>query len=514
MEIMIGKYDAEYLKICHAELLRYYNVSEAPYVSDAIVANACAICINTLVSVFEDIIQNIVKSTSDVRFLMTAYSELKEMVNLDPRCNYGLRKLCRHAIGELPKLELTHSSDINIDAINLSRLFCITELIEGFVQKMSIVAMITDAFQLELYDNIFAITIIPHSLYGKLQPKINEISSRENIFRGSCYSEQQGVTELNHIEDLFEEDATSFLDRHLGQDYPMIINADEISESDFMGIISGNIICLPNHCEIVEYTDIVTENKESQFLNGLIYMRGNINMLNSILKPYNKSTKMRFRPIIEIKVDGVLRYVTTRHITFEAIDQIISNLIPYGELPLEWEQNQKVKEFAKYQKQIHESQLMDPAEEIIKRKELVCLRNKKSINGIDLDNVIVPDTDNKRVGEIDFIIIDHSKRIVYVNDCKYMKRQDNFAGFRNDKSKFFGEKGYNKKLSYKLWWVSNHLNEVAAELKCKINISDYKVLGFFTTNSFVYYGLVSEYPIIHLSDLDRYLDTSKRLLEL
>lgn len=89
MEIMIGKYDAEYLKICHTELLSYYNVSEEPYANDDIVANACTICIKTLVSVFEDTIQNAVKSTGDVCFLMTTYSELKEMVDIEPRYNFG-----------------------------------------------------------------------------------------------------------------------------------------------------------------------------------------------------------------------------------------------------------------------------------------------------------------------------------------------------------------------------------------------------------------------------------------
>lgn len=67
----------------------------------------------------------------------------------------------------------------------------------------------------------------------------------------------------------------------------------------------------------------------------------------------------------------------------------------------------------------------------------------------------------------------------------------------------------NKKLSYKFWWISNHLNDVAVEAKCETDISEYKVVGFFITNSFVYYGLFSEYPIVHLSDLDRYLDTSE-----
>lgn len=279
-----------------------------------------------------------------------------------------------------------------------------------------------------------------------------------------------------------------------------------------MDLIGGNTTLLPNYCEIVEYTDIIEENKESLFLNGLIYRHDNVNMLNSILKPYDKSTRMRFRPIIEVVIDGYLRYITTRHITFEAIDQIIGNLIPYGELPLEWEKNIKIKEFAKCKKQTHEAQLMNPAEDIIKSKKLIYLRNRKSINGIDLDHVIVPDTDNKRVGEIDYIIIDHSKRIVYINDCKYIKRQDNFAGFRNDKDKFICQNGYNTRLSYKIRWITNHLNDVAIEAKCEIDISEYKVTGFFITNSFVYYGLFSEYPIIHLSDFNRYLDTSERLL--
>ena len=72
------RYKEDYRKLCHSELIKKYEVSTIPYVDGKIVADACYICIKTLVVEFENLIKSSIKSTADVGFLLFTYSDLKE----------------------------------------------------------------------------------------------------------------------------------------------------------------------------------------------------------------------------------------------------------------------------------------------------------------------------------------------------------------------------------------------------------------------------------------------------
>ncbi|MDD4033578.1 MAG: hypothetical protein PHS48_10085, partial [Bacteroidales bacterium] len=119
---------------------------------------------------------------------------------------------------------------------------------------------------------------------------------------------------------------------------------------------------------------------------------------------------------------------------------------------------------------------------------------------------------SKNVGEIDFIIIDTNKSKVYVCDCKYIKTKYDFASFYLDKESFTKKGGYNEKITYKLMWVKSHINDVVKDMNLKVDVSSYSFDGFFITNTFVYYGLTSLYPIIPLKWLSNYFEKGQRLL--
>lgn len=109
------------------------------------------------------------------------------------------------------------------------------------------------------------------------------------------------------------------------------------------------------------------------------------------------------------------------------------------------------------------------------------------------------------MGEIDFIVIDDLKHVVFVIDAKLIKTRYHLQSFAADKSKFVQEGGYDEKLSFKVDWVKKHLYDVGLEFGC--DCSGYSVQGIFVTETFVYYCIMSEFPIIPIAWLNAYIET-------
>ena len=137
---------------------------------------------------------------------------------------------------------------------------------------------------------------------------------------------------------------------------------------------------------------------------------------------------------------------------------------------------------------------------------LVSLVIASFLNNISLKKESVPGT-TRKVGEIDFILIDYKRKVVYVIDAKCTKTKFYFQTFNKDKSTF---KNYSVKLNDKVQWVSLHKSEVGKYFKMT-NIEDYSVKGIFVTNSLIYYSFFSEFPIIPLDKLIKFIETSDRM---
>ena len=302
--------------------------------------------------------------------------------------------------------------------------------------------------------------------------------------KGACFVDEYFNETLNSIELYFGDAASSIF---------ALFMENTNSDND-------------DRCRTLEVTDIVNKFKLDPFINGLILRKQNVNLRNSIHKPHDINLRSRFRPIIEVKVNGIERYVTTKHLIFEALDQLITNQIPFGELPKEWLQNPQIVKYSHNQQNIHDKWLENPTEIIISKNKFIYLRNVENINGINIIKASVGNS-TKTVGEIDFIIVDSKKSTIYIADCKYIKRKDNFASFAIDRNSFEKEKGYNTKLANKIDWISNHKSDLAKELQ--IDLSLFTVEGLFITNSYVYYGNYSRYPIIAIDFLNGYFDTGK-----
>ena len=63
----------------------------------------------------------------------------------------------------------------------------------------------------------------------------------------------------------------------------------------------------------------------------------------------------------------------------------------------------------------------------------------------------------KDVGEIDFIIISHDSKKIYIADSKHLQGRYDMMTQKNDFSNFTKDKGYNKQIANKIKWASENL---------------------------------------------------------
>lgn len=150
---------------------------------------------------------------------------------------------------------------------------------------------------------------------------------------------------------------------------------------------------------------------------------------------------------------------------------------------------------------------------VIEAKKLPYKRNVKALNNVSLEKAVAhigtKCYPNRNVGEIDFIVIDKSTQIIYVIDAKHIKTRYHLQSFVADYTKFIGEKGYDEKLSFKVDWIQNHLYDVSRAFGC--DCSDYSVQGIFVTETFVYYSISSQFPIIPIAWFNAYIETNDKL---
>lgn len=207
-----------------------------------------------------------------------------------------------------------------------------------------------------------------------------------------------------------------------------------------MQILEGNYNTNIQRHGIIDITSLFFKYPNNPFLNGLTLRREETNLSRTLKNP-NYPHRIRFRPIIELHIDNNICYVTTSQLVFEALDEQISNLIPFNILPEEWKSNELIKNFGKNWKNQHDKWLDDEVENILNKSGYYLLRNITGIDGINIVKTpaVIP---NKNVGEIDFIIIDETKRTVYVVDTKCIKVKKQHACISEDKSKFTGGKNH------------------------------------------------------------------------
>lgn len=266
---------------------------------------------------------------------------------------------------------------------------------------------------------------------------------------------------------------------------------------------------MPNNDQITpkDFTPYLQNYGKTIFGKELILTRDSVNLFNVITKPHIPDHRTRFKPLIELTIDGTPFLVSSEWLLFEALAEIIKNRLPFHGLPDSWCKNKKIRNFAD---SINNEVGVIFEQEVAKRiaSKYPYKYNVKSIGDTSIEEFPIIENGvltGRNVGQIDFIIINKDKTIIYIADAKYLKSKYITASFFNDKSKF---DEYYKKLQDKLKWA-NENKSLISEL-FGFNVNNYNVKGLFITDAYIFYALFVDYPIIPVIAINDYISTSDR----
>ncbi len=360
-------------------------------------------------------------------------------------------------------------------------------------------------FQLFRDENSFEFSWIDNSA-ADMHDSLKLANQEKNLFWKECFA--TGIIQEFSIKlrDAFGEIYDKFLDAILYRPLPQVINLNKISFTEFTDIIYGSYIDDSEIDRVINLSQLFKDFLDNDFLRGLTFNESHSDINLAVSKPYIKKSRTRFRPIIQFNVDGSTLYYSTPYMFQEAMEEICANLLPFNDIPEEWSENPCIVKYANEQFQQHDKWLENLIFDVIEQRKMQHKIHVKAINNISLQkaSAYIEDIEfpNCFVGEIDFIAIDYSQKIVYVIDAKLNKTRYHFLSFATDKSHFTDDKGYDQKLSFKVDWIRKHLSDVGKMFKN--NSSDFHVQGVFVTETFTYYSLQSIHPIIPISSLEMY----------
>lgn len=204
-----------------------------------------------------------------------------------------------------------------------------------------------------------------------------------------------------------------------------------------------------------------------------------------------------YRPITIWNIEGGDFAVIGKNGFTESIIQLATNAIPWGKAPNEWLSNKCFTHYVHSKENEHDRWLDDEVERRLKEKNLQFHRNLTNINSENGKlSLLTP-----KVGEIDFIIVNHEFKKVYVADSKHLQGRYDMMTQKNDFSNFTKEKGgYNNQISQKLKWVNQNLchfdfHNKSVHGQTEPSIMSYELEGIFIINTPTFYMYNSDYRI-------------------
>lgn len=461
--------------------------SKQLYTDSDSVMEIIKICITELTEMFELWCEQNFKSPKDIGQILWLYSLYERDVN------YKIIKLsepvilalytCRYILAIAPKLKLSKNSEefFKTRDVCLPELFSISNCLGILSQFRAVEGLSsTPAVQIDLTKSFLDIKYLSPELNSQLQ---KSKSKGEKIISPQFidYSYIRDCKVL--FIDVFGDAAESIFDV-IDQSQP---DQDQIIPKDF--------------------TPYLQLYGKSIFAQELILTRDSVNLFNVITKPHLTGHRTRFRPLIELTIDGSPFLVSTKWVLFEAFAEIIKNRLPFHGLPNSWLKNKKIREFAD---SINNEVGVKFEKEVAKRiaSKFPFKYDVKSIGDTSIEDFPILENGvptGRKVGQIDFIIINRDKKIIFIADAKYLKSKYITASFFNDKSKF---DEYYKKLQDKLSWAKNN-KSLISEL-FGFNVNNYVVKELFITDAYIFYSLFVPYPIIPVIAINDYISTSNR----
>jgi hypothetical protein len=204
-----------------------------------------------------------------------------------------------------------------------------------------------------------------------------------------------------------------------------------------------------------------------------------------------------YRPILIWNIEGKKFAIVAMNAFTESIIQLTTNAIPWGKAPEEWLVNGCFQSYVHSKEDEHDKWLDDDVQQRLEDAKLQYFRN---ITNIKAKHGFVS-LNKKNVGEIDFIIVEHKRRRIFVVECKHLQGRYDMITQKNDFSNFTkGKKPYNKQIKNKIKWVHENIHNLSYHYNQKYgldcpDITNYDIEGIFIINTPTFYMFNSEYRI-------------------
>lgn len=477
--------------------------------------------ISHFISAFEEWCLHNIQNINDIILLIHCYSSYEKDINnkrLVPNDEIiiGLNTI-RFILAISPKLSLNKYSRMlfNDNNVCLPELFALTHILLELTQFRSVESLSKEnAIRIDLTKSWVGFYYIDANLETLL--KLSKINGAQ-ILRPQLVEYDIPVKFHDILSKTFGKEPVSLFSEFVTT--PIIFNLDGMNEEDFIKLNNEELtpedfskyeqyIC-SDYRDTCTYdiSTFVNKHKNSNFISEFILNISNTNLYEVVTRPHAYNHRTRFKPIIQLQSDNETVFLTSKWLVFESYSELCLNRIPFHGIPEAWK---KYKEIDSFANQVHldigTKFEMLVAKNISHRYEFATnIRHIGNISVIDAPIFVNGILSNRTVGEIDFIIVNSERKIVYVADAKHIKSKYYISSFYNDKSKF---DSYYVKLQDKCNWVKNNMEIV--DCLFDIDICSFSVEGCFITDSYVFYALFVDYPIIPLCAINDFLSTNDK----
>lgn len=420
---------------------------------------------------------------------------------------------CRYILAISPAINFNYTSPRHTSPTNIffPELLSLTYLIHSFNQYRCINSLCLENIIIADFTRDYLVLDYSNPTYVELLQK-SKLKGRE-LLAPNLVDYDLGLEFEETLRSVFGATADLLLNFMYGPQ--PIYDLNKMSYSDFIAITEGTH---PNPSKFFQKDETrympfdiskgILQFPDDPFMSQLVLFKKDIDLLSVVMNPMKQGHRTRFKPIIALNCDGNQVYYTTRYLLSETFTELESNQLPFQGLPRRWKEYKQLKKIAD---EAHKK-VSDGFENLIASKlqgRYAFLRNISFMDNIDLCKAEVYENGNRtgrKVGEIDFLIVNQDKMILYVADAKYIKSKYYISTFYSDKTKF---DGYLVKLLDKANWISSHLTSVSKHFN--LDLSNYSVQPLFITDSYLFYSIFFEYPIIPLKGLNSYIESNDRL---
>ncbi len=250
---------------------------------------------------------------------------------------------------------------------------------------------------------------------------------------------------------------------------------------------------------IAKHTEAPTTNL-NKFFSGISLNRGNKMGLCELVKKPHSLNRYLYRPLLEWKIDQKEYYVFGMFSWYEAEISLYLNSIPWGKIPLEWEDNLCFKKYKEEKHNSHDKWLDDIVEKDIISAKLMYQRAVKKLVTKEKAYSII----GKDLGEIDFIIISPKIKKIFIAECKHLHGRYDMVNWKNDYQYFTVDEGKNKsyvsRIANKVNWLTANKEILEKHFQYKykdlgISFEKYKIEGIFIINTPTFFMYNSDFRI-------------------